>query len=177
MNWKDASAILIVLVLLGIAVTFFVRLIVAIFSKSSRTAIAQRPVFHLVWGCASVSILFLILCPVLPQPTVGTRKASMSNLGTNLILALKGYKLEFGEIATGNNAELTAILKGKNRRGIIFMEFTKKDLNAQGEMIDPWNTPLLIRYLGSTLVVSSAGPDRKWNTKDDLVFSRELETK
>jgi hypothetical protein len=47
--------------------------------------------------------------------------------------------------------------------------FNKEDLNAKGDVLDDWGTPL--RFLEPDLAhfhAQSAGPDRKWDTDDDL---------
>ena len=44
--------------------------------------------------------------------------------------------------------------------------------NASGEMIDIWQTPYRIELVGRTnFVISSAGKNRKFGDKDDIVFN------
>ena len=64
-----------------------------------------------------------------------------------------------------SNVETTfSMIKGK------FVNWKK--VNANGEVKDPWNTPLKFACPGNEdkegIDVSSAGPDRKWDTGDDV---------
>jgi Type II secretion system (T2SS), protein G len=59
----------------------------------------------------------------------------------SLAAAVKQYKAEYGSLPTGTEAEIVRALLGDNPRKIVFFEPRPKDLNADGELLDPWGTP------------------------------------
>jgi len=45
-------------------------------------------------------------------------------------------------------------------------------LNSEGELLDYWKTPFQIEIAAQTnFIIRSAGPNRKFDDKDDIVFS------
>ena len=45
-------------------------------------------------------------------------------------------------------------------------------LNSGGEIMDYWKTPFRIEFAGQTnFIIRSAGPNRKFGDKDDIVFN------
>lgn len=89
-------------------------------------------------------------------------------------IALTLYKTEYDHFpATTDNAKIHLILDGKevsgeNLRGIQFMSFNKKEENSKGEICDPWKTPYRIIYDDKGPLITSAGPDKIFDTKDDI---------
>jgi hypothetical protein len=72
----------------------------------------------------------------------------------------------------GENADITSALTGNNRLGLIVIPRNHRALNAQGELCDRWGTPFRFHQLsGSRMEIRSAGPDRKFATEDDAVWS------
>ncbi len=59
-------------------------------------------------------------------------------------MALRAYYSEFGTAPTGTNAEIIRVLLGANPRKIVFFEPSPKQLNAAGELFDPWGVPYRI---------------------------------
>lgn len=51
--------------------------------------------------------------------------------------------------------------------------FNSFDTNRQGELLDAWKTPYKIKSTPASncIIISSAGRDRIWGTKDDIVFN------
>ncbi|MGA2018872.1 MAG: hypothetical protein ABSH26_18180 [Opitutaceae bacterium] len=73
---------------------------------------------------------------------------------------------------TGENAEITAALAGRNRLGFAFIPPDNPAINAKGELCDRWGTPYFFHQLsGERMEVRSAGPDRRLWTEDDAVFT------
>lgn len=89
----------------------------------------------------------------------------------NVRRAIRHYGAEFGGNPVGTNPEITAQLAGKNPKGINFINADAgMRVNAQGEMVDSWGTPLFFHQLsGTDTEVRSAGPDKVMWTSDDLV--------
>jgi hypothetical protein len=47
------------------------------------------------------------------------------------------------------------------------------DANLQ-EVVDPWGTPLSIQGSSQSVTITSAGPDKKFGTSDDIIETRSL---
>ncbi len=75
-----------------------------------------------------------------------------------------------GTNPVGDNAEITAVLTGKNRLGYAFIRPDHPAINPQGELCDRWGTPYFFHQISGTVMqVRSAGPDRRHWTADDFV--------
>jgi hypothetical protein len=83
----------------------------------------------------------------------------------------RNYGQRFRGNPVGNNAEITAALKGDNPKGVNFLHPDLGELNARGELIDRWGTPYFFHQLsGYAMEIHSAGPDRRMGTADDLII-------
>lgn len=86
--------------------------------------------------------------------------------------AFRQYALKFGGNPVGDNAEITAALRGQNARQSVFL--TTSDglrVNGEGQAVDAWSTPYFFHQLSRTeMEIRSAGPDRRMWTTDDLVL-------
>jgi hypothetical protein len=72
----------------------------------------------------------------------------------------------------GENAEITAVLTGRNRLDFAFIPPNHPAINARGELCDRWGTPFFFHALsGTQMEIRSAGPDRKLWTADDEVLT------
>ena len=72
----------------------------------------------------------------------------------------------------GENAEITAALMGDNRLELALIPKGHRALNERGELCDRWGTPFRFHQLsGTKMEVRSAGPDRKFATQDDAVWT------
>ncbi len=65
---------------------------------------------------------------------------------------IRNYAIENGQVPQGD--DVSALLKAGIR---------------DAPQVDPWNTPVRYRGEGNAFVLSSAGPDKKWGTSDDIV--------
>jgi hypothetical protein len=76
------------------------------------------------------------------------------------------------ENPVGENAEITAVLKGRNRLGYAFIPADNPAINAKGELCDRWGTPFFFHQLsGQRMEIRSAGPDHRLWTVDDQVLT------
>ena len=104
-------------------------------------------------------------------------RASRLNVDVeNIFTGLQEFKEHVGSYPTGSNAEIVKALMGKNSKNIIILVGRKNDLNSQGEMVDPWGTPLRIYFAGEGILVRSAGPNRRFDDStvveaDDFIRS------
>jgi len=89
----------------------------------------------------------------------------------NVRHAITQYGAMFGGNPVGTNPEITTALAGDNPKQINFVRpEAGMRINASGELVDTWGTPLFFHQLsGTDTEVRSAGPDRKMWTPDDLV--------
>jgi len=72
----------------------------------------------------------------------------------------------------GENVDITAALLGDNRLGLALVPKDHRALNSRGELCDRWGTPFRFHQLsGTKMEVRSAGPDRKFATDDDAVWT------
>ncbi len=123
--------------------------------------------------------------PLSPQPiATGTDGAvdddsgeRPADLGPVTVLenhraAFRQYALKYGGNPVGDNAEITAALRGQNPRQSVFL--TARDglrVNSEGQAVDVWGTPYFFHQLSRTeMEIRSAGPDHRMWTSDDLVL-------
>jgi hypothetical protein len=72
----------------------------------------------------------------------------------------------------GSNAEITAMLTGKNKLRYAVIPPGHPAINQAGELCDRWGTPFFFHAeSGSRMTIRSAGPDKKMWTADDLEFA------
>ncbi|HEX5221648.1 MAG TPA: hypothetical protein VFZ59_18940 [Verrucomicrobiae bacterium] len=89
----------------------------------------------------------------------------MSRLMDNSLLLLKSA----GNRPLSANEDWADLLRGKNFAQERFIPDTNVALNAQGQLIDRWGTPLFFHALGNgRYEIRSAGPDQKLWTDDDI---------
>jgi hypothetical protein len=90
---------------------------------------------------------------------------AMANAFANLLLLLKSSS----PFRLGANEEFAAALMGKNAAREVFLTAPHPALNAQGQIIDRWGTPLFFHVRDMARIdIRSAGPDRAMWTQDDL---------
>ena len=89
----------------------------------------------------------------------------MSRLMENSLLLLKSA----GNRPLSANEDWADLLRGKNFAQERFIADTNVALNAEGQLIDRWGTPLFFHALGGGRhEIRSAGPDKRLWTDDDL---------
>jgi hypothetical protein len=122
-----------------------------------------------------VVVLIIVVLSLLAYPAFCiNRKISLATSTSvavrDLWVACKAYKTEYGKYPeTSENIPLVKILKSENPRHLVFIEFMKRDLNANGEAIDAWGIPLRFSFSEAEGVrVWSAGKDHLFGTKDDI---------
>lgn len=89
---------------------------------------------------------------------------------------LEGWRTNFPHDGNpvGENSEITAALLGDNRLGLALVPKNHPAVNARGELCDRWGTPFRFHALsGTRMEIRSAGPDRKFGTDDDALWSPE----
>lgn len=75
------------------------------------------------------------------------------------------------DLPTGSNAMCIDALCGNNKSRIRFLRKDHPMLNAEGELIDRWGTPVYFHAVSSQDIgLRSAGPDKQMWTEDDFVL-------
>jgi hypothetical protein len=75
----------------------------------------------------------------------------------------------------GENSEIAAALSGDNPAHLVLIPRNHRAFNDRGELCDRWGTPFRFHQLsGEHMDLRSAGPDRKFGTADDAVWSSGL---
>jgi hypothetical protein len=89
----------------------------------------------------------------------------------NLFEAFHQYKKNVGNYPMGNNVQIAkALLEGDNPKKIIILAVKKAELNAKGEIVDPWGTPLKIYFANNEVFIRSAGPNKQFDdSKSGLI--------
>ena len=86
--------------------------------------------------------------------------------------ALDGYQSKYGCYPTGNELEVVKILRGDNQQRYQFLNIKPNRLNPDKKYADPWGTPFAINFPSTnSVVLSSAGRDKTWGDKDDIIFN------
>ena len=82
---------------------------------------------------------------------------------------LRSHRRALGQNPVGLNDEITATLMGENLKGAASIPKNHPAISKGGELLDRWGTPYRFHaYSEKLMEVKSAGPDQKFNTKDDL---------
>lgn len=82
----------------------------------------------------------------------------------NLFNAFHQYRTHVGSYPTGTPAEIAkSLLEGANPKKIIIIAVKKAELNAKGEIVDPWGTPLKIYFANNEVIIRSAGPNKQFD--------------
>lgn len=89
----------------------------------------------------------------------------MAHLLSNLRLLVKGD----APFRMGANEEFASALMGKNAAKEVFLEAPHACLNAKGQIVDRWGSPLFFHVRNANRIdLRSAGPDGEMWTADDL---------
>ena len=100
-------------------------------------------------------------------------KARNSRLSTDvesLFDGLQKYKDFVGAYPIGGNADIAKALQGQNARKVTVLVGRKLEVNGKGEYIDPWGTPLRIYFSDASVLIRSAGPNRRFDESTTMEF-------
>jgi len=158
------------LVPLSLAISIFL----AFFSSTQRAYIRKRWWLYALWSIASLSIIASNF-PWGPGERFGSsREARTAATMSQIQIAILAYQTEYNMPPPGkDNATLIRELITDNPRSIVFLNLRPTDMNARGEALDAWGTPFHISLADpQDPLIQSAGPDKKWNTPDDMDTSK-----
>ena len=111
--------------------------------------------------------LMVLLCLIL---LAGCSKPPSTVRETETLhLALGQYATNYGVYPTGDTVAIMQALKGANAQHVVFIEFPPAATAPDGTWLDPWGTSYRVDYPApDSIRVTSAGPDRKFDTGDDI---------
>lgn len=80
------------------------------------------------------------------------------------------YRLSFQlNPVAGDNQMIMEALLGNNPEKLVVFPSDHPSLDATGQLLDRWGTPYFFHALsGTKMEIFSAGPDREFNTSDDI---------
>ena len=100
-----------------------------------------------------------------PNRPIEDDLTDLSHALQNFALLVKGAT----PIPLGANEEIALALMGRNKAQLAFLPKDSRALNAQGQLIDRWSSPLWFHATTRERIdIRSAGPDRKLWTSDDV---------
>ena len=121
----------------------------------------------IVLGCLLLAVLMLPgivqppAQPIKPAAAAGGTETLMRKFTAGLHAALLEYRRETGRFPEGGAGEIISALRGRNETAKKYIELAPEAMNAHGEMLDPWGTPLRITFEPGSDVerIHSAGPN------------------
>ena len=123
-----------------------------------------------ILGIIVLGTLLLTALPISHGNGTALKKAATAAELTSIKLGLNAYKVEFGEFPKGDQIQIVKALTGQNPKKITFIVFHPHDFNERDELIDRWGTPVKISIMSqTTFSITSAGPDKLFGQKDDLI--------
>ena len=137
----------------------------------------EQPLKRRSWTLCVVLVLGIILVLIgdillggIGNGLKASPRAKASYQIIQICTACQNYVIEYGTLPpTSENYRLIKILSGDNPRGITFITLRPSDLSPDGEIVDPWKTPLRIIFDSDSKVSCiSAGPDKIFGTADDI---------
>ncbi len=111
-------------------------------------------------GCQMLAAGALLLTSSCSQAPVDTKADKFNKDADSLITGLQQYKEFTGVYPPGDNLELTKAISGQTEKKFVIIAVRKSDLNAKGEILDPWGTPLQFYFSKNGVLIRSAGPNK-----------------
>lgn len=93
----------------------------------------------------------------------GHNERALSAEVDQLFEAFHKYKQIVGKYPQGSNTEIAkAVREGNNEKRLMILAVKDSQINAKGEIVDPWGTPLKIYFAQNEVLIRSAGPNRQF---------------
>jgi hypothetical protein len=113
-------------------------------------------------------LVFFLLLAGCSNPQADQRILQFHQDADRLIQALQRYKEFVREYPAGDLAAIARSLSGQDPDDkIVVMAATSSQMNARGELVDPWGSPLQFYFTENGVLIRSAGPNQKF--EDSLV--------
>ena len=120
-----------------------------------------------------ILVVGFILLPIISNPNHKPALNTICRLElANIKNSIDGYQSKYANYPAGNQSEIIKSLCGDNLQKYQFLNIKVNQLNSDKEYLDPWGTPFAINFSSTnSFVVSSAGKDKIWGDKDDIIFN------
>ena len=91
---------------------------------------------------------------------------------SDLANGFEKYKMTYQDYPSGDQVLVCKKLSGDNSQRIVFVSIQTDSINTNGEYLDPWGIPFGFAFPATnSFVISSAGQDKIFGTKDDIIFN------
>jgi len=136
----------------------------------------MKLLLKILGGLVLVGLVLSIIIPTVPfcgpSKETSLTQSAIGEAATGLCL----YHQEYGQFPSEtDNSLLVQILTGDNPRKLNFYTLDQEQ-SKTGQFIDGWGKPLVFKKTATeSLLIRSAGKDRRYSTPDDLtheVFMR-----
>jgi hypothetical protein len=125
-------------------------------------------IFNIIASLLAIAVLGSLLFPTGGCGVSRESGITRSNI-QQISIALELYKLEYSDLHNiRTNSEAIKILSGENPKKIRFF-IPIQEYMKNGEHLDAWQRPLLIRVFVDSVEIRSAGEDAILFTKDDII--------
>ena len=101
---------------------------------------------------------------------VNARTSRLTQDVESLFDGLQKYKETVGAYPTGGNSDVARALQGQNAKKVIILVGRKLEQNGKGEFVDPWGTPFRFYFSENSVLLRSAGPNRRFEETSSVDF-------
>ena len=101
---------------------------------------------------------------------VNARTTQLAQDAESLFEGLQKYKEHVGAYPTGSNSDVVRALQGQNPKRIFILIGRKLEHNSKGEFVDPWGTPFRFYFSDNSVLLRSAGPNRRFEESTSADF-------
>lgn len=122
----------------------------------------------LVFGALTIMGIAMFVFKAGSTLRVNARNSDLNKDVESLFVGLQQYKEHVGDYPRGTNAEVARALKGENAKKVIIVVGKDKELNEKGEFVDDWGTPLRIYFNNDSVLIRSAGPNKKFDDSTEM---------
>jgi len=101
---------------------------------------------------------------------VNARTARLTQDIESLFDGLQKYKEHVGAYPAGSNSEIAKALQGQNPKKVIILVGRKLEQNGKGEFIDVYGTPYRFYFSDNSVLIRSAGRNRRFEESTSMDF-------
>ena len=135
------------------------------------TVARQSRAFSRVILYTGLASVVLVICIGTPRRHIGQKaRIKLCQIEIqNFALAIEAYESSYGTLPAANDANIVDVLRGRNPRGVVFLQAGSRSFDSTGVFIDPWQTPYEIeKATTNSWSIRSAGVNRRFGDADDL---------
>lgn len=126
--------------------------------------------FLLVVGLIVVLVAAGWLVKTITTVHAAARTTKLTTDVESLFEGLQKYKEHVGSYPVGSNSDIAKALLGQNPKKVIILVGRKMEQNNKGEFVDPWGTPLRFYFADNSILVRSAGANRRFEESTSVDF-------